>query len=237
MVKKMSVDIWSDVRCPFCYIGKRKFETGLESFPGKDKIEVNWHSFQLDPDLVTQPGINVHDYFAERKGVTREQSLKMHEQVTHTAKEAGLEFNFEKAVMANSFNAHRLIQYAKANGKGDEAEEQLFKAYFTDGKNIDDPETLIGIGASIGFEPEKIGEMLSSSAFEAAVREDELQAQHIGIRGVPFFIFNNRYAVSGAQAPGTFLAALEKSFGEFEKEGEIVIADGGETCTTDGKCS
>src|SRR5665213_2949064 len=236
MTKTMQVDIWSDVRCPFCYIGKRKFEAALNKFMHKDQVKVSWHSFELDPGLETQTGLNVYDYFVEHKGVSREQAEKLHRQVTGTAAEVGLEFNFDRAVVANSFNAHRLIQFAKTKGLGDQAEEQLFEAYFTDGKNIDAKETLIQIGDSIGLESEKVSELLSSDTYSQEVEQDELQAREIGINGVPFFIFNNQYAVSGAQPPEIFANVLDKSFETFEKENKPLIITTGETCSTDGDC-
>jgi predicted DsbA family dithiol-disulfide isomerase len=232
----MKIDIWSDVRCPFCYIGKRKFEKALERFPHKDNVEVTWHSFQLDPSLKTQTEKSPYDYFVEAKGVSREQAIKMHDHAAQVAKETGLDFNFEKTVVANSFNAHRLIQLAKIMGVANAAEEQLFKAHFTDGKNIDDKETLVQIGVSVGIDKNKVDEMLSSDAFATEVKQDELAAQAIGIRGVPFFVFNNKYAVSGAQSPETFLQTLEESWKEFEQEKSSLVTVDGESCSADGTC-
>ncbi|MDP4131677.1 MAG: DsbA family oxidoreductase [Bacteroidota bacterium] len=237
MEKMMRVDIWSDVRCPFCYIGKRKFEAALDKFTHKDQVEISWHSFELDPDLKTQTDLNVYDYFVERKGVPREHAEKLHSQVTRTAADVGLKFNFDQAVIANSFNAHRLIQFAKTKGFGDKAEEALFRAYFTDGQNIDDNETLVQIGDSLGLESEKVNEMLSSGKYRQEVEQDELQAREIGINGVPFFIFNNQYAVSGAQPAEIFSGVLDKSFNEFEKENTSLTVTTGETCSTDVNCS
>jgi predicted DsbA family dithiol-disulfide isomerase len=214
----MKVDIWSDIRCPFCYIGKRKFEAALEHFEHKDKIEITWHSFELDPELKTNPDKDVHDYLAELKGASRDWSVKVHHKLTQTAKDAGLTYNFDKAVVANSFDAHRLIQLANMHGLGDAAEESLFKAYFTDGKNIDDHATLRSIGASIGLEKTEVEEMLASGAFANHVRSDEAQAHRIGVNGVPFFVFNDRYAVSGAQPSNIFFDTLQKSWKEFEIE-------------------
>ena len=134
----MKVDIWSDVRCPFCYIGKRKFEMALSQFPQKDKVEVIWHSFELDPSIKTDATINIYDYLAKAKGQSRAWSEKMHDHVLQSAREVKLDFHFEKAVVANSFNAHRLIQFAKTKDLGDAAEEALFKAQFIEGKNIVD---------------------------------------------------------------------------------------------------
>jgi protein disulfide-isomerase len=236
MERKMRVDIWSDVRCPFCYIGKRKFELALNRFSHKDQVEVHWHSFELDPDMKTRTDINVYDYFAEIKGVSRRQSEEMHQRVTAMAAEAGLDFHFDRAVMANSFNAHRLIQLAKTKNLGNEAEEQLFRAFFTEGRNIDDRETLLAAGIAIGLEADRVKELLSSRAFAEAVEQDEQQAREYGINGVPFFIFDGRYAVSGAQPPEVFLRALEKSFESFEEENKNLVVATGQTCTTGGNC-
>src|SRR5690606_38371660 len=148
----MEIKIWSDVRCPFCYIGKKKFEAALEKFPQKDKVEVVWKSFQLDPTLKTRTDINTVDYFVETKGVSREQAKLMIGSATQMAKEVGINFNLEESVLANSFNAHRLIQMAKSEGLGAEIEEALFKAHFEDTKNIDDNEVLTETGISIGLD-------------------------------------------------------------------------------------
>jgi predicted DsbA family dithiol-disulfide isomerase len=230
----MKVDIWSDIRCPFCYIGKRKFEMALAQFEHKGKVEVEWHSFELDPDMKTQPGKNVYEYLAERKGISREQSEKMHVQLIHTAKEVGLNYNFDNAVIANSFDAHRLTQLAKSKGLGDESEEALFIAYFTDGKDISDTNTLVELGVKIGLEKTEVEQMLNSNAFADVVREDEAMAQSIGVNGVPFFVLNNKYAVSGAQAPDTFLEALQQTWKETVTENEPNATDA--SCSVDGIC-
>jgi predicted DsbA family dithiol-disulfide isomerase len=208
----MKVDIWSDVRCPFCYIGKRKFETALEKFEHKDKIEVEWHSFELDPTMETKPEVNAIDYLAQIKGQSRQWAEEMNQRVTDTAAEVGLTFNMEQAVVANSFNAHRLIQLAKSNGLGDEIEERLFIDYFTEGKNIDDQEVLIAAGIAVGLERLAIEMMLTSDSFTDEVRLDQKIAQQIGIQGVPFFVFDQKLAVSGAQPAETFLGALEQAY-------------------------
>ena len=208
----MKVDIWSDVRCPFCYIGKRKFEAALEQFEHKDKIEVEWHSYELDPHAETATEISAYDYLANRYGRSREWAVETHEQVTETAAAVGLEFNFDISVVANSFDAHRLIQLAKSMGLGNEAEEQLFKAHFTDGINISDHQSLVEIGNKIGLDKLSVQTMLNSTDFTDEVRYDENAAQTIGIKGVPFFIFNHKLAVSGAQSPETFLGALHQAF-------------------------
>lgn len=208
----MKINIWSDIRCPFCYIGKKKFEKALDAFAGKDKIEVIWRSFQLDPNLETKPGINAVDHIAAIKGISKKDAGEMHDQVTRVAKEVGLDFDFEKTVVANSFNAHRLIQLAKTKRLGNEVEEQLFKAHFTEGKNIDDEEILVETAVAVGLNKEEVRVMLTSDAFAKEVEEEERQARAIGVRGVPFFVFNDKYAVSGAQSSATFLQALQQSW-------------------------
>ena len=232
----MKVDIWSDVRCPFCYIGKHKFEKALQKFPQKDRIEVVWHSFELDPYIKTDAGKSIYDHLAENKGISRQQAEQMVTYSTRIAEEAGLKFNQERSVVANSFNAHRLIQFAKTKGLGDKAEEELFKAYFEGGKNIDDQATLAQIGVSIGLDNKVLAGVLSSGIFEKEVREDEDEAQRIGIHGVPFFIFDQKYAVSGAQSPEVFSGALEQSWNEYEKSQNLVILEEGKSCTVDGNC-
>lgn len=232
----MKVDIWSDIRCPFCYIGKRKFENALEKFPYKNEVEVNWHSFELDPSLETNPGINSIEHISQVKGISKEEGIEMHQHVINMANEVGLHFDFEKSVVANSFDAHRLIQLAKLQGKGNEVEEELFKAHFTDGKNIDDKEILSQIGVTIGLDEKNVREVLDSSAFADEVRNDERQAQSLGIRGVPFFVLNNKYGISGAQSPDIFLDALKQTWEEIKKEKQPLIITEGESCTVDGNC-
>jgi predicted DsbA family dithiol-disulfide isomerase len=233
----MKVDIWSDIRCPFCYIGKRKFEKALEKFSHKNEIEVDWHSFELDPTLKTDPAVNAVEHIAEIKGISKAQAEGMHTHVTNAAKEVGLDFNFEKNIVANSFNAHRLIQLAKTKGLANEAEEALFKAHFTEGKNIDDNNTLLEVGLAIGLEKDEVNEIFTSDAFAKEVKRDEMQAQSFGIRGVPFFILNNKYAVSGAQSPDVFLQALSQAWTEFEKEKQPLIITEGESCSADSNCN
>ncbi len=210
----MTVDIWSDVRCPFCYIGKHKFEAALEEFPNKEQVEVNWHSFQLDPNLKTQPELSTLDYFVQVKNVSEEQAREMFSNVQNMAAESGLEIDSNRSVLANSYRAHLLIQLAIEKGMANELEEALFKAHFSEAKNIDDEQTLVEIAVSAGLEEQEAKAALTSEEYGYAVKQDEMQAQQIGVRGVPFFVFNNKYAVSGAQATETFLEVLEKAWQE-----------------------
>lgn len=206
----MTVEIWSDVMCPFCYIGKRKFEAALAQFPGRDKVEVVWRSFQLDPDLKTEPGKSVPQSLAEKKGWSPEQTAQMIDRVTNMAKTAGLEYHFDKAVVANSFDAHRFTHFAKAQGEQDAAEERLFAAYFTEGKNTADLQTLAQLGGDIGLDTQALAQALSGDAFADEVDQDIALARQFGINAVPFFVFNRKYAISGAQDEQVFLDALKK---------------------------
>ncbi len=210
----MTVDIWSDVRCPFCYIGKHKFEAALDQFAHKDKVEVHWHSFQLDPSIQTRPEISTLEYFIRVKNVSEEQAREMFNSAQQMAADTGLKMDLDRTVVANSFRAHLLLQLSKKMGLANELEEALFKAHFTEGKNIDDPKVLIEIAETTGLDKEEAEEALSSEDFAYAVKQDEMQAQQIGVRGVPFFVFNNKYAVSGAQPAEAFLEILEKTNNE-----------------------
>jgi predicted DsbA family dithiol-disulfide isomerase len=232
----MKVDIWSDIRCPFCYIGKRKFEIALEKFEHKNEVEVEWKSFELDPNLPTNTQVNADDYLSEIKGISKGKVKEMHQYMKQVAEEVGLNFNFENAIVANSFNAHRLIQFAKSKGLGNKAEEALFKAHFTEGKNIDDQQILVEIAVSIGLQKEETAKILESDAFTKEVKNDEMQAESFGIRGVPFFVLNDKYAVSGAQSPETFLQALQQTWKEFEEKKKPVVINEGESCSIDGIC-
>lgn len=206
----INIDIWSDVRCPFCYIGKHKFEQALDRFEHKENVKVTWHSFELDPKLETRPEMSTVDYFVQAKGISEQQAKEMFASAKSMGEDTGLTMHLENTVVANSFKAHKLIQLAKSKGMANELEEALFQANFTDLKNIDDEDILISIGTEIGLSEEECREALSSKEFAEAVIQDEKQAQQIGIQGVPFFVFNNKYGVSGAQAPETFLDVLQK---------------------------
>lgn len=210
----MKVEIWSDVMCPFCYIGKRKFENALAQFEHKENVEIVWKSFQLNPTMKTVPGKNINQYLAEIKGWSPEQAKSMNDRVTGIAKAVGLHYDFDKAVVANSFDAHRLIQFAKTKGKGDAAEEALFKAYFTEGKNTADHAVLLDLATTIGLDAAETKQVLDSDAFSTEVRFDIAHAEQVGVTGVPFFVLGNKYAVSGAQESDVFLQALNTTWQE-----------------------
>lgn len=224
--------------CPFCYIGKRNFETALEQFSNKNGIEVEWKSFQLDPSLPEVQDSNYTDYLMVSKGLGRPQVEGMLNNVTQMAKGVGLEYDFDRAVMVNSFKAHRVLQLAKTRGLGDAAEERLFRAFFTEGRNIADDDTLLELGKEAGLNETEIRSSLSDERYSDMVRQDIQEARAIGVTGVPFFVFNRKYAVSGAQPPQAFLQTLEKAYAEWrEANPEIKIeVTKGQSCSIDGVC-
>lgn len=206
----MKIEIWSDIMCPFCYIGKRQLETALKQFP-ENEFEIEWKSFQLDPSITPQPGKDVYTYLAERKGMTLEQSKEMHKGVAERAKSVGLDYNFDKAVISNSLEAHRIIQLAKTKKLGDEIEEIFFKAYFTGGRDLNDGPTLIELAEKAGLNKEEVLEVLQSDTlFIKEVEHDINEAQQIGVQGVPFFVFDRKYAVSGAQPVEAFVQTIKE---------------------------
>lgn len=229
----MKVEIWSDVMCPFCYIGKRNFESALQQFSGQEEVQVEWKSFQLDPTVVSGSGKNVFEYLAERKGFSYDQSVQMHRQVTQTARAAGLDYHFEKAKVANSYDAHRLIQLAKQHGLGDAAEERLFRAYFIEGHDIGNSDTLVMLGKEIGLDENMVRKMLGNNEYAVSVDSDIREAAQLGIRGVPFFVFDRKYAVSGAQPPAAFIQALQQSFNEWKQSTPATLAETSASCSVD----
>lgn len=234
----MKVEIWSDIMCPFCYIGKRNFETALGQFAGKNHIEIIWKSFQLDPTLPEVADQSQEDYLVKRKGMSIEKVTELLANVTQTAKQTGLEYNFDKIVMVNSLNAHKLMQFSKTKGLGNQSKERLFKAFFTEGKNIADIATLIQLGMEIGLAEGKLKAAFTNDNYAYMVRQDIEEAQSLGVRGVPFFVFDRKYAVSGAQPPQAFLETLDKSFTEWRKKHPEINLDisHGQSCNTDGIC-
>lgn len=232
----MKVEIWSDIVCPFCYIGKRKFEHALNQFDQKDKVEIVWRSFQLDPDLSPVAGQSIHQYLADRKGVSPQQGKEMNNYMKDKAKEVGLEYNFDQAIVNNTMNGHRLLHLAKKHGVQHLLKEKLFAAYYTDGKDIGDTETLVQIGVSAGLQANEIRAMLQSEEYKQEVQSDQYTAQQIGVQGVPFFVFNHKYAVAGAQDSSVFSEVLTKVWEEEKPVLEISSASAG-FCTTDGVCN
>lgn len=215
----MKVEIWSDIMCPFCYLGKHNYEAALDGFPDRRYVETVWKSFQLDPGIPRQaPATDTYTYLSERKGFPVDQARQMTGNLAETAARQGIAMNFEKVVVANTFDAHRLVHLAQSKGRGNEAEESLFKEHFEEGKNVSDPVTLADLGESLGLKRDEVLAMLDSDQYAGEVDSDIREAGHLGIRGVPFFVFNRKYAVSGAQPKEVFLQTLERAFSEWRAE-------------------
>lgn len=206
----MRVEIWSDVVCPFCYIGKRKLEAALAQLPERDRVEVVWRSFQLGPATRTDPTRNAIQNLAEKKGWTLEATRQAVADVASRAQAVGLTFDYERTKVANTFDAHRLTHYAAGLGKADEIVEALFRAYFIDGGNVGDPDALTALAVGIGLPEAGVRDMLGSGQFADDVRHDIQMAAQLGINAVPCFVLDRKYAVSGAQESSVLLQALQQ---------------------------
>lgn len=213
----MKVEIWSDVMCPFCYIGKRHFEQAIEKLPFKNEIEVDWKSFQLNPEYHNTNNETVYDYLSRSKGMPVEQAKQMTKQVVDMAANAGLSIDFDKNIPANTFNAHRLIHLAAKHNLQDLAEEKLFEAHFINSKNIGETDVLVDLAVEIGLDKDEAMTVLNSNEFAEAVRYDIYESQNLGIRGVPYFVMDRKYGVSGAQPVQAFTDALTQSFNEWKE--------------------
>lgn len=204
----MTVEIWSDVVCPWCYVGKRRFEHALERFAHRDDVELTWRSFQLDPTAPPERAVSSAQHLASKYGMTIEEAERSNVQMTELAASEGLEYHLDRTRGGNSFDAHRLIQLAKAQGLQDDMKERLMRAYFTEGAAIGDMGTLVRLASDVGVDARELG----GEAYADAVHADEELAARIGIRGVPFFVLDRRYGVSGAQPAELLLEALEKTW-------------------------
>ncbi|WP_209390065.1 DsbA family protein [Chryseobacterium sp. RR2-3-20] len=213
----MKVEIWSDIMYPFCYIGKKNFEKVLDKLPFKDEIEVEWKSFQLDPSLNPSETMTTQEYFTAKKRISPEQGQQLSAQVIDMGKRAGIDFNFKDAIITNTYNAHKLLHLAKKYNKAIEMEEELFKAHFLDGKNIGSDSDLVEIGGNIGIPDEEIEKCLESNDFDAEIQFDFDKAKAYGVSGVPFFVFDSKYGVSGAQPSEVFEDTLRQTYAETEK--------------------
>jgi len=234
---KMKIEIWSDVMCPFCYIGKRRFEKSLQHSPYKDMVEIEWKSFQLNPYLQTDSSLNIDEYLAQHKGIDLAQAKALNAQVTQMAAQEGLVYNFDKSIVANSFRAHVLTHYAKAFGKQNDVEEFLFRSYFTEGKNIDDLEVLKDIADKVGLSADDFEKTLQEGRLDDEVKMDIHEARQLGIQGVPFFVYNRRFGVSGAQPIEVFEKTLEKAVTEWKANNstfEIEQSEEAPSCGPEG---
>lgn len=209
---KLIVEVWSDVVCPFCYIGKRKLEKALSLIDNDKQVEIVWHSYQLYPNAKTQADKTIYEFMAEKHGITAEQIKEEYSFINDMAAEVGLKYQLDKAPLVNTRNAHRLLQIAKRQGKANVTEELLFKSYFIENKNIDDTNILKDIAQNVGITITNFESELSSLANDEGIDSDIYQSKQIGVRGVPFFLINNKISISGAQDISVFIDGLNKGW-------------------------
>ncbi|WP_410513925.1 DsbA family oxidoreductase [Paenibacillus sp. BR2-3] len=234
----MKIDVWSDYACPFCYIGKRRLENALSQFPHRDKVEVVFRSFQLDPSAKVNGNKDIHDVLAGKYGMSRDKAKEMNEQVGEQARGVGLDFHFDTMVHTNTFDSHRLSHYASGQGKGAEMSERLLRAYFTDSLNLGERSVLVSLAAEMGLDQAETAAMLESDAYIHEVNGDIEEGQRLGITGVPFFVINNKYAVSGAQPGPVFTEVLDTVWAEEQEAPALqVVGKGQSQGSTDDGCS
>jgi predicted DsbA family dithiol-disulfide isomerase len=235
----LKVEIWSDVVCPWCYIGKRRFEAALERFPHRDEVEVEWKAFELDPSATSGTRSNAGDtarHIASKYGIDLAQAQGMLDNVTANAAGEGLEVHFEKAIGANTFDAHQVIHLGGVEGVQDAVKERLMRAYFIEGEPVGDRETLIRLAEEAGLDPVQVRTVLDSQQYAADVRTDESDAKALGITGVPFFVIERKYGVSGAQPADALLEVLEQVWAEEHPVQALTPVGGGDgqACGPDG---
>jgi predicted DsbA family dithiol-disulfide isomerase len=215
MSEPIKVDIWSDVQCPWCYIGKRKFEAGVAEFDGE--VEVEYHSFELSPDTPVDFDGNTVDYLSQRKGMPVDEVKKMLTHVTGIAADVGLDYHFDDVHQTNTIKAHELLHFAKSKGRQIDMKERLLKAYFVDGRHVGRVDELADLAADIGLDRAEAQRALDAGTYTADVKADVAQAQAYGIQGVPFFVIDGKYGVSGAQDATAFTNMLEQIQSEREE--------------------
>lgn len=229
----MKVEIWSDVVCPYCYIGKRVFENALKKFPQADELEIIWRSYQLDPSLNAGQKNDLYQYMADMEGISYEEAVNERMEVAIKAREVGLVYNFDKAILTNTFNAHRLIHLAEKYKLGSFAEEQLFKAYFTEGLDVGNQDVLLNIGLQIGLDIEEILQAFTSDKYADEIYADMKEAGRLELYYVPFFLFDRKHIVTGVVSENDFLKVLNKLFVSNDSDIEFMQ---GKSCSIDGTC-
>lgn len=206
----MNITIWSDFVCPFCIIGEAHLKKALKNFAHADKIKVEYKSFLLMPDAKYIPDKSYAETFSQLKGMPLKQAETMLQQVTEQAKKSGVEINYDIAKIASTADAHRVFQYAKVEGLGNQFFSRFYKAHFSEGENLSDHSTILQLAKEIGLNESQVQQILEHNTFEDEVNQDLAEARTIGVQGVPFFVLNNKYVISGAQPLATFEQAIEQ---------------------------
>jgi predicted DsbA family dithiol-disulfide isomerase len=227
----VNVEIWSDIACPWCYIGKRRFEAALAAFEHRDEVRVTWRSFELDPGAPAERPGDRAVHLAEKYGSSVEQARAMQDRMTEVAAGEGLEFRFDVARDGNTFDAHRLLHLAAAHGAQDAVEELLMRAYLTEGELISDHAALTRVAIEAGLPEDEVRDALAGDRYADAVRDDERTASQLGITAVPFFVIDRAIGASGAQSPEVLADLLREGW---EARSPLSVITAGETCGIDG---
>ena len=227
----MNVEIWSDIACPWCYVGKRRLEAALAGFEHRDDVTVTWRSFELDPVAPRERAVDGATHLAEKYGTSVEQARAMQQRMTDTAAADGLDFRFDLARAGNTFDAHRLVHLAAAHGRQDAMEERLMRAYLTEGELMSDHATLERLATEVGLPADEVRDMLATDRFAAGVRDDERTATSFGITAVPFFVVDRRIGAAGAQPAEVLGELLRRAWAD---RPAIPVVAGGDTCGIDG---
>jgi predicted DsbA family dithiol-disulfide isomerase len=215
---RLAVEIWSDVVCPWCYLGKRRFAAALAHFPQQADVTVTWRSFELDPEAPRVRDASAAEHIASKYGMSVEEAKESQAQMTEMAAAEGLHYDFDRVRGGNTFDAHRLIHLAAAHGRQDAANERLMRGYLSEGEPIGDRDALVRVIADVGIDADEAGAVLDGDAYAGAVRADEQLAAQLGIRAVPYFVLDRRYGVSGAQPAELLLRALERAWQDHSDE-------------------
>jgi predicted DsbA family dithiol-disulfide isomerase len=225
------VEIWSDIACPWCYVGKRRFEAALAGFEHRDAVEVTWRSFELDPAAPAERPLSGAEHLAEKYGTSVDQARAMHDRMTEVAASEGLDFHFDRARGGNTFDAHRVVHLAAEHGKQDAMEERLMRAYLSEGELISDAATLERLAIEVGVPAEAVRDLLAGERFADAVRDDERTGAALGISGVPFFVVDRQFGASGAQPPEVLGELLQRAW---EARPALDVVTAGDSCGVDG---
>jgi predicted DsbA family dithiol-disulfide isomerase len=230
---ELRIDVWSDIACPWCFVGKRRLERALEQFPHADEVKVVWHAFELDPSAPPErdPAISHTARIAKKYGISVEQARANSDRLTQVARGEGITFDFEHIRSGNTFDAHRLVHLGHERGRQDAVKERFLKAYLEEGALMSDRATLVRLAAEAGLDEGEAADVLASDLFTDAVRDDENQARELGISGVPCFVLDGRFAVSGAQSPQVLLSALHQAWTERDP---VPTFEEGAACGPDG---
>lgn len=232
---KLRIDIWSDIACPWCYVGKRRLEQALARFPHKDDVDIAWRAFELDPSAprVRDPSQSYAERLARKYGTSPAQGQAMIDRMVGAAAEDGLALRFDHIRPGNTFDGHRLLHLAHERGKQDALKERLLRAYLTEGQAIGEPEVLLPLAREVGLDEQEVRDVLGGDRYAAEVRQDEALARELGITGVPFFVLAGRLGVSGAQTADVLLGALDRAWSELHKPELEQFAEGA-ACGPDG---